>query len=90
MGQLKETNMTSTEGVGFHCFENIYTLKKIHQRRDKAKALEKIYSPAAMSLKQDGICNAATEPALVRVMDREHKQTLREEKMPMVTVSGGK
>ena len=90
MGQLKETNMTSTGEVGFHCFENIYTLKEIHQRRDKVKTLEKIYSPAAMSLKQDGICNTATVPALVRVMDRECKQTLWEEKMPMVTVSGGK
>lgn len=43
-----------------------------------------------MSLKQDEICNAATEPALIRVMDREHKQTLWEEKVPMVTVSSGK
>lgn len=68
----------------------LYTEKKIHRRRDKAKALEKIYSPAEMSLKQDEICNAATEPALIRVMDREHKQTLWEEKVPMVTVSGGK
>lgn len=43
-----------------------------------------------MSLKHDGICNTVTVPALVRVMDRERKQTLWEEKMPMVTVSGGK
>lgn len=90
MGQLKETNRTSTREVGFHCFENIYTLKKIYQRRDKAKRLGKIYRPASTSLKQDGICNTATVPAFVRVMDRERKQTLWEEKMHMVTVSGGK
>lgn len=78
------------EGLDFITLKIFIHWKKIHQRRDKAKALEKIYSPAEMSLKQDEICNAATEPALIRVMDREHKQTLWEEKVPMVTVSGGK
>lgn len=72
LGQLKETNVTSAGRLSLLLWKYLYT-EKLQQRRDKIKALGTIYSPAAMSLKQDRIYNMATIPAFVRVIDSERK-----------------